>query len=107
MDKSELLQLQTNANPLDNSTYFNEDRTVRLELEKTPYYIVGSKEEGYCVTFGKYKISEQFATGEYVQQALKEAYKYLEEHKYNILFHTMCAIQNVHTELTKDTIKTN
>lgn len=50
----------------DKVTYLNEG----IEWAK-PFKLVGNEEQGYCVTFGKYRISEIHRTGAEALEELK------------------------------------
>lgn len=64
-----LLKEQTSANENHNSNSTSEPLLTREEVDGTPFHIAGNEEQGYAVTFGKYRLSELRKTQE---EALSE-----------------------------------
>lgn len=74
----------TNANGTPNSNYTN------VEIENTPFRLIGKEEIGYIITLGKYKLTTEKDTE---AEALDE----LENNKWNIIFRligTMLQLDN-------------
>lgn len=67
----ELLASQTNAENPDNSTS-SEHLIEKEQIPKTPFWVVGNKEKGYFLTYGKWKITDNFQSMEEAKTALHE-----------------------------------
>lgn len=65
-----------------------------VEIEDTPFQIVGNEEKGYFVAFGKYRVGEVVETKE-------EALKYFNIKSWNIFINTITACIDIHN--TKNT----
>lgn len=64
--QGDLLNTQSNADGTHNSTY---SKLIEREpMQNTPFWIIGTEEEGYFATLGKYQITEKFPT----KQAVKD-----------------------------------
>lgn len=55
-------------------------------IDGTPFNIVGNIEQGFCVTLGRYKVTESVQWDDRNEQTLQElGTKLLEDHKWNII----------------------
>lgn len=99
MKNQELLRLQTGA---EESNTPSKPLYEREQIENSPFWIIGNEEEGYNITMGKYKIT---------QEPLKtklDAIIWLEKHKWDVVLTVaLCAITDINymTEKQKDTKK--
>lgn len=57
-----MLDTSNNAGTNNKENSSNEELIERVKIPWTPFYVVGTPERGYFVTFGKYKITEQKPT---------------------------------------------
>lgn len=65
MKHSELLNTQLNAeNEPNNSNSNSEELQTRKQLEGTPFWIVGSKDQGFQIIMGKYSLLNKPAVTE-------------------------------------------
>lgn len=62
---TELLNTQLNAEENHNST--SSKLIEREPMENTPFWIIGTNEEGYFAVLGKYQITEKFPTKQAVR----------------------------------------
>lgn len=86
----ELLQSQLNADQANKESFSDEKREhlIRKEqIENTPFWVVGNENTGYCLVFGKYKMTEYVPTR-------AEAYELLETQKWDILCKIVIGIIN-------------
>lgn len=86
----ELLQEQTTARQADNSDSSNgsdNKNWTRIQLESTPFWIIGNRLEGYNIIMGKWKLShEPFGLGVFDDGTIiHEAEQYLQHNHYNII----------------------
>lgn len=56
MKQQELLHIQTNAEETNTDSKPLWDRE---QIENSPFWIVGNKEQGYNITMGRYKITHE------------------------------------------------
>lgn len=92
----EQLHGQTNAgNP--NKEDFSETIEKLIEREKiegTPFYIIGNKEEGYFLSFGKHRITELMKTPDDVIQ-------HVEDNHWDITLKVILAVVGEKEQITK------
>lgn len=72
----ELLNTQLNAG--DNHKQDSGKLIERIPIEKTPFWIVGNKEDGYRLIMGKYAITNKFPS-------IIDAEEYLNENQWEII----------------------
>lgn len=73
MSKLEKSLTPNNAEENNNSNSGEIKKLVeREQVEDTPFWIVGNKEIGYCLTLGKWKISEYMETMEAVLEYIEK-----------------------------------
>lgn len=72
----------TNASDTHNSNYTN------VEIENTPFRLVGKPEVGYIIVLGKYKLTTE-------KETEAEALDELENNKWNIIFRLIGTMQQI------------
>lgn len=73
MKNSEILKLQTGAEGEPNKENSNLEELIERErIDNTPYTIVGNKERGYFLAFGKYKVLENKPTKAEIRNDLEK-----------------------------------
>lgn len=97
----ELLQEQTTADQTDNSNLKNgsdNKNWTRLQIDGTPFWVIGNDQEGYNIIMGKWKLTNepincyQFNDGPIIEQALT----WLDENKWNtILSMIICVTTDI------------
>lgn len=80
MEKQEPGQSTTNVNEVDREDYLNE-----VIEEAAPLRIVGSTSKGYCIIFGKYRMTE-------IRKTEQEARADIENEKWTIIINLIAAM---------------
>lgn len=83
--KLELLHTQTNAGEALNSKYNSEELVTRVQVEGTPYWIIGNGADGYRLFFGKYILTEYFSN-------VDNAKKHLDDNTLNVVLQTILCV---------------
>lgn len=63
----------------DNTASNGNENMYRIEVERTPFYIVGNKEKGYHIICGKNRLTEEPLKNEY------EARNYIKDHMWELI----------------------
>lgn len=85
---SELLHTQTNAQNTENKSQSetgNEKLIERHPIKGTPFWIIGNKEKGFALTFGKWRLTENFDIRTEVQE-------HLDDNSYDIILKMICCL---------------
>lgn len=86
------LQSQMNAESRANLDSSEEGELIeKNEIEGSPYWVIGNKEQGYYITFGKWRLSEAHKTAE-------EALEWLDNNIRMVLVQTMVVLLEIHEE---------
>lgn len=71
--KQDILNIQTNADVNQNKVnYSNEELLHKERIDNTPFYIIGNNEQGYFITYGKYRITERKNTIVEIREELEK-----------------------------------
>lgn len=92
-NQQELLHSQTNVEPQNNLNSSKYELAEREQIEGTPYWVCGNKDEGYILTFSKWQMTSRIKT-------IKEVKEFLEDNMINIILQTILCIVD-----TKDEVK--
>jgi hypothetical protein len=68
----------------------------RKAIENTPFWLIGNTDQGYNITMGKYKLTQNAILGDNIDQAMQEANAWLEQNKWDVILTIcLCAITDV------------
>lgn len=81
--KKEQLHTQTNAGTQEShkENSSSEKLVEREQIGGTPYWVVGNKDQGYMVTFGKWQMTER-------EETMEKALEYYEKNEVNVVLTT-------------------
>lgn len=67
----------------------NQPLFEREQIRNSPYWIIGTKKQGYYITIGKYRINETPI------QSIKQVEKWMNENIWNVITTTAIIIHNI------------
>lgn len=94
MKQNEILQAQNNQNDNSENTLLIE----REQIDGSPFWAIGNKEEGYMLTFGKWQLTEKLP-------GTLDVIQYLEANKYDIILKMILCIIDPATIKNQQIIK--
>lgn len=78
-----------------NSKYNSEELITRVQVEGSPYWIIGNGGEGYRLHFGKYVLTEYY-------ESVNDVNKHLCENTLNVVLQTiLCVVTEGVPEINK------
>lgn len=95
--QQELLQSQTSAEQANNSSS-SVNWTIK-KIKGSPYTIIGDEEQGYIVTYSKWKLCEP-------QRTEEAAEKWLKENIYDVILKTIICVIDQDNEMKNQQFKT-
>lgn len=103
----ELLQEQTTADQADNSDLNNgsdNKNWIRLQIQDTPFWVIGNNEQGYNIIMGKWKLTNEpiFTDPEalnHEESIIYEAERWLLHNQWNVtLSMIICIITDINNQ---------
>lgn len=98
----DLLNEQTSADQADNSgsnTGSDNKNWQRIQLQQTPFWIVGNHEQGFNIIMGKWKLTQEplfTIDTDDEPTIIHEAQNWLDENQYNVILSMIiCAITDI------------
>lgn len=95
--QKDLLQEQMNVKDTHNSKSGTDKEHLieRHPIKGTPFWTIGNKKEGYFLTFGKWRITENFPTR-------TEAQEHLDNNSYDIILKMICCLLDETKQIITD-----
>lgn len=99
MKQSELLDTLTNVQKTNTT---NKPLFEREQLPGSPFWLIGNSEQGYNITMGKYKITQEPFKAETIPDALILAYRWLDNNQWDVVLTiALCAITDIENQKSK------